>query len=386
MFGTRWRLFRLLGIPIQVDLSWLVIVALFTVISEEALRRMVVPYYPGTQTGLVRADFWIMGFVASLLLFVCVVLHELAHSVVARSRGIPINGITLFAFGGVSELGDEPPTASAEFEMAIVGPAVSIAIGILLVFLARIGLYQDWWHPAVMVMAYLGELNLILGVFNLIPGYPLDGGRVFRSIVWWITGSLTKATLWAVRSGQFFSWVFIAFGVFLFFFDNWWNGIWMGLIGWFLGSAAQQSYQQLVIKQLLKGEPVRRFMTAEPIVVPANLDLQQWVEDYVYRYHRKLFPVGENGRLEGVIGTQDLARFPREEWKQHTVAEAMRPDIARISISPDADAMEALSKMQQTGSSRLLVTEGDKLVGVISLKDLLRFLDLKLQLESGHVQ
>jgi Zn-dependent protease len=383
MFGRRWHLFRLAGIPIRADASWLIVFALVTVILAENFHKLIGQFYPGATSGLVKVDYWVMGLIACLLFFVSIVLHELGHALVARSRGIPIKGITLFVFGGVSELGDEPPTPASEFEMAVAGPAVSLVLGVILVVLARIGLHQSWPHPVVIVMAYLGEMNLFLGVFNLIPGFPLDGGRVFRSIVWWITGSLKRATRWAATSGQFFSWLFIAYGIFVLFQGNW-GGLWTILIGMFLNSAAKQSYQQVITRQLLQGEPVRRFMNIEPIVVPPDLDLRHWVEDYVYRYHRKLFPVGTNGHLEGVIGTQVLASYPREEWPQHTVREAMRGDIRPISISPDSDALEAFSKMQQTGSSRLLVTEGDQLVGIVSLKDLLRFLHLKLQLETGR--
>lgn len=384
MFGRRWHLFRLAGIPIRADANWLIIFALVTISLAEYFPQLIRDYYPGTTSGLLRRDYWLMGLIASLLFFVCIVLHELGHALVARSRGIPIKGITLFVFGGVSELGAEPPTAAAEFEMAVAGPAVSVVLGVGLVLLAKVGLQQGWAHPVVIVMAYLGEMNLFLGVFNLIPAFPLDGGRVFRSIVWWLTGSLKRATRWAAASGQLFSWLFIAYGVLLMFQGNWLGGVWIGLIGMFLNSAAKQSYQQVIMRQLLQGEPVRRFMNTEPIVVPPDLDLRRWVEDYVYRYHRKLFPVATNGHLEGVIGTQALTHYPRNEWPQHTVAEAMRHDIRPISISPDSDALEAFSKMQQTGSSRLLVTEGDKLVGIVSLKDLLRFLHLKLQLETGR--
>jgi CBS domain-containing protein len=218
-------------------------------------------------------------------------------------------------------------------------------------------------------------------VFNLIPAFPLDGGRVLRSILWGASGNLRRATRWAAGIGQGFAWLLIAFGIIQFFADNFIGGIWLGLIGLFLKHAAESGYQQVLIREALQGEPVRRFMNPEPVVVPPSLDLRHWVDDYVYRYHRKLFPVASNGHLEGVISTQALAQIPREEWPLHTIAEVMRHDLGPASISPDADALEALSRMQRTGMSRLLVTDGDQLVGIVSLKDLLRFLNQKIELE-----
>jgi CBS domain-containing protein len=181
--------------------------------------------------------------------------------------------------------------------------------------------------------------------------------------------------------GQVFAWVLIALGIMQFFGGNWLGGIWMGLIGMFLNTAAKSSYGQVIARQLLSGEPVSRFMTTHPIVVPPDIDLRHWVDEYVYRYHRKLFPVASDGHLEGVVGTGALGQFPQQEWGQHRVADIMRRDLAEITIAPNADALDAMAKMRRSGSSRLLVTQGDQLVGIVSLKDLLKFLHLKLELE-----
>jgi Zn-dependent protease/CBS domain-containing protein len=369
MFGTRWQLFRLSGIPISVDASWLIILALLT----WTMGRLFATEVPDLQP----AAYWAMGLAAALAFFMCIVLHELGHALVSRRVGIPIRGITLFLFGGVAEMGDEPPSARSEFLMAIAGPAVSAVLAACFWILA--GLAES---PEIVVpLRFLAGINLAVLIFNLVPAFPLDGGRVLRSILWGATGNLRRATYWASLAGQTFAWLLIFLGIANFFAGAILNGIWLGLIGMFLNSAARGSYQQVLIRQVLHGEPVSRFMHRQPIVVPANTNLRHWVEDYVYRHHRKFFPVASNGHLEGVISTQSLARFPREEWDKRTVAEAMRQDVSELSIAPDADALEALAKMQRTGSSRLLVTEGDQLVGIVSLKDLLRFLDLKLELE-----
>ena len=370
MFVTRWRLFRLLGIPISLDASWLIILALLTWTLINLFREAVPDLPSGT--------YWVMGLGAALAVFTCIVLHELGHALVARAVGIRIRGITLFLFGGVAEMEDEPPSASSEFLMAIGGPAVSAVLVGIFWLLSRV-----METPAILVpLRYLAGINLAVLIFNLVPAFPLDGGRVLRSGLWAVLGNLRRATYWAALSGQAFAWLLISLGILNFFAGDIFQGIWLGLIGLFLNNAARGSYEQVLVRQVLRGEPVSRFMTRELMVVPPGLNLRGWVEDYVYRYHRKMFPVASNGHLEGVIGTLALARYPREEWDKHTVAEAMRQDVDALSIPPDTDALEALGKMQRTGSSRLLVTDGDRLVGIVSLKDLLRFLDLKLELEN----
>jgi Zn-dependent protease len=370
MFGTRWRLFRLLGISINLDASWLIILALLSWTLVNLFREAV--------PGLSVAAYWCMGLAAVLAFFTCIVLHELGHALVARRVGIPIRGITLFLFGGVAEMTDEPSSASSEFLMAVAGPAVSAVLAVIFWLLS--GLAEA--AAVVFFLRYLAGINVAVLIFNLVPAFPLDGGRVLRSILWAVLKNLRRATYLAALSGQTLAWFLIGLGILAFFAGLVFQGVWLGLIGLFLSNAARGSYQQLLVRQVLQDEPVSRFMTRKPIVVPPALDLRSWVEDYVYRYHRKMFPVASDGRVEGVIRTQMLTRFPRGEWDQHTVAEAMGQDVDALSIAPDTDALEALGRMQRTGSSRLLVTEGGQLVGIVSLKDLLRFFDLKIELEN----
>jgi len=383
MFGTRWRLFRLLGIPISLDASWLIILALLTLSLASGFPAMLHEFFPGAAHNLAPYEYWVMGLVTALAFFACILLHELGHAVVARARGMPIRGITLFLFGGVAELGDEPVSAETEFLMAIAGPAVSVVLAIVFWLLAVVGYNGGWPHPVVIVLGYLAAINGLVLAFNLVPAFPLDGGRVLRSILWGATGNVRRATYWASLAGHGFAWLLIGWGILQFFAGNWLGGIWTGLIGMFLNSAAQSGYQQVLVRQALQGEPVRRFMNPNPIVVSPSLDLLRWVEDFVYRYHHRAFPVASNGRLEGVVTTQALSQIPREEWAEHTVGEVMANDLGAVTIAGDADSLEALGKMQRTGSSRLLVTDGDRLVGIVSLQDLLRFLDLKIELEGA---
>ena len=258
---------------------------------------------------------------------------------------MPINGITLFLFGGVAEIGDEPPSAATEFLMAIAGPAVTVVLGILFWLLALAGYHAGWPHPLVIVLGYLALINALVLAFNFVPAFPLDGGRVLRSILWGISGNLRKSTYWASLAGRGFAWFLIAYGIVQFFSGNWLGGIWMGLIGMFLNNAAQSSYGQVLLRQALQGEPVRRFMNSNPIVVPPSIDLQHWLDDYVYRYHHRAFPVASNGHLEGMITTEALNRVPRTDWHAHTVGEVASSDLQAVSIAPDADALDAFGKM-----------------------------------------
>ncbi|MBI3410909.1 MAG: site-2 protease family protein [Planctomycetes bacterium] len=337
--------------------------------------------YPGVDLAT-PGEYLSLGLLAALAFFGCILLHELGHAIVGQSLGIPIRGITLFIFGGVAEMGDEPASAGKEFWMAIAGPLVSLFLVIVFTFLAVVGFYGGWAPAAVVILAYLAWVNALVLAFNLIPAFPLDGGRVLRSILWAITENLRRATQWAAGFGRAFSWLLIAWGVIRFIQYDWLGGIWVGLVGLFLGNAARSSLIQVLIRQALKGEPVRRFMNPEPIVVPPTLDLKQWVDEFVYRHHRKAFPVvSQDHHLEGVITTQVLGQIPRAEWELHNVGEVMRHDLEALTIAPEADALDALQKMQRTGISRLMVTDGDRLVGIIGLKDLLRFLNLKIELE-----
>jgi Zn-dependent protease/CBS domain-containing protein len=372
MFGMRWRLFRLFGIPIGVDASWLIILALLT----WTLINFFTIQVPGHTGG----TYVVMGLATALAFFVCIVLHELGHAVVATRVGIPMRGITLFLFGGVAEMESEPPSPRSEFLMAIAGPLVSLVLAVVFFVLAYVGLANGWPRLYAIPLLYLGWINSVVLLFNMVPAFPLDGGRVLRSILWGTLNNLRRATLWASRCGQVFAWFLIGLGVLQLFAGNLFGGIWLGIVGLFLNNAAQMSYQQVVIRQALQGEPLRRFMNTDPVTVSPDLDLHTWVEDVVYRHHHKTYPVVSDDRLHGVISVRDLSLLPREEWPGHTVGEIMHREVDAISLPPDADALEALEKMNRTGSSRLLVVEGQRLVGLISLKDLLRFLELKLEL------
>lgn len=383
MFGPRWKVLRLFGIPVYIDASWLIVLALLALSFAAGFPALLNEYFPGMLHSLPIYESWLLGLATALGIFVCILLHELGHALVARSQGMAVRDINLFLLGGVAEIREEPHSPGNEVTMALAGPAVSVVLATLLWLLASMGFSAGWPHPLVVVLGYLAFINVLVLAFNLLPAFPLDGGRVLHSILWSITGNLKKSTYWSSLVGQGFAWFLVGWGIWLFFVGNWLNGIWIFVIGLFLNSAAQTGYRQLLVRQALAGQPVQRFMNSQPIVVSPSLDLEHWIDDYVYRYHHHAFPVASNSHLEGVITTQSMERFPRDQWRTHLVEEAMQREVETITISPQTDALAAMEKMQQSGSSRLLVIEEGNLVGLLTLKDLLKFLGLRLELEQG---
>jgi Zn-dependent protease/predicted transcriptional regulator len=374
MFGKRIKLFKLLGFQVNVDLSWIIIAVLIAWSLSTGL-------FPFHYTNLSTRTYWLMGTIGAIGFFLSIIVHELSHSLVARKYGMPMKGITLFIFGGVAEMGDEPPSPAAEFMMAVVGPLSSIVVALMFYGIYAAG--QGSLPPPVTgVVKYLAWINGILAGFNLVPAFPLDGGRLLRSILWGIKGNLRQATRIASRIGSAFGVFLIVVGFLNIIRGNFVGGMWWFLIGMFVQGAAKASYQQLLTRKALEGEPLRRFMNSDPVTVPASVSVDQLVEDYIYRYHYKMFPVVENGgRLIGCVTTKQVKELSREEWDQKKVGDIARDCSEDNSIKPDADAVEALSGMRRNGASRMMVVDEGKLVGIISLKDMVKWLSLKMDLE-----
>ncbi len=374
MYGKGVKLFTLFGFPVRVDASWILIALLVT-------WSLAAGFFPASYPGMTTAQYWVMGTIAALGLFASIVIHEFGHSMVARKHGVPMKGITLFIFGGVAEMGDEPPDPKAEFQVAVAGPITSVLIGAACLALAGAGTSAGWPKPVTGVLSYVGLMNGLLVAFNLIPALPLDGGRILRSALWKWKRNLNRATRITSNIGMACGVALIVLGVLSIVSGNFVGGLWWVLIGLFLRSAAQMSYQQLLIRRALEGEQVRQFMTTDPITVPSMVSVADLVEKYMYRLHHRMFPVTDNGTLVGSVTARELRDVPRDEWNQRVVRDVVRPCSSENTITPDADAVEALSKMRRDGCSRLLVVEGDTLQGVLTLKDLMKFLSLKLELE-----
>lgn len=374
MFGRQIKLFTLSGFSVGIDPSWFIIALLVA----WSLAAGLFPYQvPGLSVG----TYWAMGILGALGLFACIVIHEFAHARAAQSYGLHIRGITLFVFGGVAEMHDEPPTARSEFVVAIAGPLASIGLGLLFLAVGSIAGRLASPPPVVGVLVYLGWINFVIVLFNLVPAFPLDGGRVLRSALWRWKHDLRWATRVTTSIGSGFGLFLMALGVFSFLRGNLIGGVWWFLIGMFLRNAAQMSYRQLIVRQLLEGEPVFRFMHPNPDTVPASASISELVDEHVYRHHHKMFPVVDQGHLIGCVNTRQIREVPRDEWSYKTVGEVMETCSPENTVAPDADALKTLSRMNRTGRSRLLVVEDSELKGVVTLKDLTQFIALKLDLE-----
>ena len=377
MFGKRSDLITVLGITLRVDSSWLVVATLFSWMLSNSFA---VGY-----SELSTTTHWIMGLSGVLGLFASVVLHEFGHAIMARQVGVSIRGITLFFFGGVAEMDSEPPSPVAEFLVAVAGPAVSflLAIGCFLTYGLMWGVVVS---PAALgVVEYLGFINLLLLIFNLVPAFPLDGGRVLRSVLWYWKRDLRWATSIASRIGRGFGTLLIAYGIFeILAQQNLVGGLWKCFIGVFLRNAAQMSYRQVLLRRNLEAESVRRFMRTDMVVVPRAISVADLVQNYVYKYHLKLFPVMDNEKLIGCVTTQQIKELPQNEWPRQSVGTIAIPCSSANTISPDTDAAAAMATMSQSGASRLLVVEDDHLLGILILEDLLGFLSLKVELEGPN--
>lgn len=378
MFGKSIKLFRIFGFTVRIDLSWLIIVVL-------VVWSLADGWFPDKYPGLAPWAYVLMGLGGALALFASIVFHELSHSLVARRFGLPMKGITLFIFGGVAQMTEEPRSPKVEFLMAIAGPISSVLLAAVFAGGYFLGKRLAWPTEVNATLGLAALMNGTLVAFNLIPGFPLDGGRVLRSLLWHYRNDLRWATRVASRIGTGFGAVLIGLGVLSLLtggpaiFGMWWI-----LIGLFLRSAAKQGYQQVLIRQALEGESLRRFMTEEPVAVPPHLSLQDLVDDYIYKYHFKMFPITEGGRLLGCVTTRQVKDVPRDQWATRTVGEVASPCSEENTIAPNEDAVKALSIMSRNHTSRLMVVEDDHLIGILTLKDLMKFLSLKLELESGR--
>ena len=373
MLGRPINLFKLFGFQVRIDLSWIFIAVLLA-------WSLAVGYFPFRYKGLLPGTYWIMGVIGALGLFSSIIVHEISHSLVALRFGIPMKGITLFIFGGVSEMDEEPPNPRAEFTMAVMGPLASVVLGLLFYGIYSLGMTGRWPESVNGVVHYFAWMNGLLAGFNLLPAFPMDGGRMLRSILWALKGDYRWATRIASGVGSGFGFLMIAVGMIKVMTGDFIGGMWWFLIGIFLQSSAKRSYQQLMIRKALEGEHVRRFMVSDPVTVQPSVNVQQLVEDYIYRYHFKMFPVVDSNELLGCVTTKQVQETPREKWREKTAGELATTCSGDNTIEPEADAMEALSKMSRSGSSRLIVIEKGRLAGVITLKDMMKFLAMKLEL------
>jgi Zn-dependent protease/CBS domain-containing protein len=367
-------LFKIAGIHINIDYSWFIIFAL-------VLFALSAGYLPRAFPGQPTQTYWVAGLVATLLFFTSVMLHELAHSLVAIHHGIDIPEITLFIFGGVSRLSQEPTDPKTEFKIASVGPLTSFALAAAF---GALRVLLKGFEPSliVVVIGYLAWINLALGIFNLIPGFPLDGGRLLRAFLWWKTGSLTRATKVAADFGKGFAVAIMVLGGLQIFAGALVNGLWFIFIGMFLRGMSIQGYEELVMRKSLEGVHVEEVMVQEVVSVPRDLTISQLIHDYFLHYAYRGFPVVEQGRVLGIVSVTAVRQLPREVYDHRQVADIMTPLQEDNLIEAQASLADALVKMSRQEQDRLLVLKGGQLAGLVTKTGLLRFVQIKQVLET----
>ncbi len=354
---------RILGIPIGLDYSWFLIFALLT-------WSLGGSYYPAEFKNWPPLLYWFMGAVTAIMLFVSVLLHELGHSVVALRFKIPVRSITLFIFGGVAQIAAEPPKAFAEFLIAIAGPFVSLLLAIFFYFVQP--LVADV-EPLLGLAKYLAYINLVVVLFNLIPGYPLDGGRVFRAIVWAITGNMRRATLIAANVGRFFAFLFIFTGVWQMLRGNIVGGLWIAFIGWFLENAASAQVQQVMFQGLLAGHRVSQAMRRHCAAVSADLTLQELVDEYILGGGQRCFLVQRGEHTIGMMTLHRIKEVARAEWATTRTDQVMLPLDQLKHVAPDTELWAALQKMDRDGVNQLPVIRDHQVIGMLSREDVIGF-------------
>jgi Zn-dependent protease/predicted transcriptional regulator len=363
------------GISLRLHYSWFFIFALVT-------WALAAGYFPSTYPTWSLSARIAAGLITSVLFFGSVLVHELMHSIVAQRQGIPVQSITLFIFGGVSQITSESKQPKDEFRMAIVGPLSSLVLGGIF-----FGIYFGWRNVDTFavqfitaVVYWLGYINLALGVFNLIPGFPLDGGRVLRSLIWWRSGNLKNATKIASNAGRAVGFILIFIGIYLVFTGDWIEGIWLALIGWFLESAAVGSYQQLLMQEMLKGHVASEIMSSDCAVVPPDMTIDHLVNGNILTSGRRCFPVVSDSQIMGMMTLHNIKAVPREQWSTATVREAMTPFDRLKWVRPDEELSSVLRILTQDDINQVPVVQDNKIVGMVSREHLLNFVHIRSRL------
>jgi Zn-dependent protease/CBS domain-containing protein len=372
-----FRLFRIAGIEIGVHYTWVFALALIAWSLADG-------FFPDAYPGWDTSTYWVTGVVSALLLFVCVLVHELAHSLLATRFGYPVAGITLFIFGGVSQIRAEAEEPRHEFLIAAVGPAMSIVLSFIFWLIA--GRPDLFWliggdtdpgrTPASAVIGYLAFINLLLGLFNLIPGFPLDGGRVLRAIVWRTTGSLERATNIAATIGQAFGWGFIAIGLLQLLGGNFLGGLWIAFIGWFLNGAAESSRRDTAMQALFSGLRVRMVMEQSPPTVAPSTSVDEVVMGLFLQGGRRAVLVTDQSRVLGIATVSDVRKLPQDRWKATRIDQVMTGAPLKTA-APDDDVAAALRVIAENDLNQLPVVEGGTLVGMLNRGDIVRQLQVR---------
>lgn len=364
LFQGAWRIGRIFGIPIRVHFTWFIVFGLIT-------WSLSTFYFPKAAPELPTVSYWVKGALAAILLFASVAFHELAHSIVAMRYKLSIEGITLFIFGGVAQMKGEPPHPKAEFRIAIAGPLSSFVLSTLFFYLTA-----NTTGGMRALFAYLAQINLILGIFNLIPGFPMDGGRVLRSYLWSKKRDFFYATQRAAGIGQKIALFFIFFGIFSLF-TRTPGGLWLMLIGWFLYTAAQASYQQSILQESIAGVKVKDIMVKDIVTISPSVTIDEAVNNYFLRYGYGGFPVVSDGKYHGIITLKEIKDIPKNAFEGTKVSEVYVKHKKQWEISPEDEVIKALERMVTEDAGRLVVLEGDKIAGLITRNGIARYVQIR---------
>ncbi len=367
------HLFSPFGFEVTLDFSWFLLAFLVA-------WTLAVGYFPFTFSGLSKLTYWLMGIAGAVGLFFSIIFHELCHSLVGRRYGLPITGIQLFIFGGVAQMSQEPPNAKTEFLTAVAGPISSFVLGYIFYLLYHLGLTFHWPAAVNGVLHYLSFINILLAIFNLLPGFPLDGGRIFRSILWGWKNDFKWATRIASIWGQGMGYVLIIFGIFLFLRGAFISGVWMFLIGFFLKNSAQSSYQYFLIQEVFHNDKIRNYTKTNSVTVSSHTSLQSLVDDYFHKHYYKMYPVVDNENLVGYVSLDEIKGHERDNWQRVTVKDIMQPCTPDILIDVNKSVIQALQQMTTEKQARLIVTENEKLYGIISMRDLTHIIAMKMEI------
>jgi len=370
MFRSSIKLFKVFGIEIRLDYSWFIIFALFAYFFGFI-------YFPSVLPGLNKGLLALITVITVIFVFISVLIHEMSHSLVARRKGTSVEKITLFLFGGMAQIEKEPETPYSELIMAIAGPAASFVVaaifGVIWFFTKNIALVRE-------PVGYLAIVNIVLGVFNILPGYPLDGGRVLRAIIWKTTGNLERATFIASTVGRVIGFVIIAAGIFFIFMGNFLNGIWLAFMGWFIQSSAQMGYRQLIFETSIKGIKVRDIMNENIVNVTKDITIQDLVDDYFMKYRFGRFPVIEDEKTQrfiGVISLHDIKGVSKEEWPKVKIGDIVKSVSESEKVDMSMEISDAIKRMGKNDLGHLVVMSGDKLRGIITKSDVMRFIRIR---------
>jgi Zn-dependent protease/predicted transcriptional regulator len=369
------RLGRVFGIEVGLHYSWFLIALLITMSLSAQFQESHKEWGPGV--------IWTTALLTALLFFAALLAHELSHALVAKSHGLTTRAITLFALGGVAQIEKEPEDPKTEFWVGIVGPITSAVIGVVSLGLAWVGGWRFSATPGTPLLAmlvWLGYINLMLAAFNLIPGFPLDGGRILRAIIWWSNKDGTRATQLAARVGQLVALGFISLGIFRFFAGAGFGGLWIAFIGWFLLQAAGASYSTVTLTANLKGVQVSDVMTRDCMVVDGNLNVQNFVEDHLLRSGRRCFVIEQNAEVAGLVTPHEIKNLERPRWPYTTLYDIMRPLDQVHTVTPSTPIMEALETMGRDDVNQLPVVTGHHLDGIVTRANVLQFLQTRAEL------